>query len=561
MKNQDEGPFAAEEDTSFVAPKPAKRRALTKTEPVVPIDPNAEMEESFYGQKYPKNDVDWISQAGIEKRIHCSEMAMFYRDYGLCIVKNVWRKKSLMVTNESGEFISKELTKGKDKKFGFCHYYKCFFPIDQIGKAWDASKNPMIEIDVSLKAIRRSFGTCSFDKKLIYCDYLVVVSESDKYDRVNINLVGLHFSKCLHCAKVYEIPNVFVRPELHVKPMCNNCYAKKIKINTIFKHDARNYPGFISTVSTNMGYEIRDGLVCATMQKSEKYLERLYGVEIESELDMNGCIRDNVNRIDVARSILDGVGRDFVMIKEDGTLIKNGKYSDEPGTNGPKYAGFEIVSAGAGLDVHRNKWGLLEATQHHNLLRSWDCDTCGMHIHVSRDALESDLVISRMLVFINEPKNRKFLWKVAGRSKSNFIYYSERKFCDAIHIHRIINPNADTDRRKARWVPLNLQNPETIEIRIFRGTVNARHIIRNVEFYDSLIEFCMPCARSLNEMKDFRNYVAFVDRNRKRWPLLAAWFAYHEIITLKKILRPEKANLNLLTLKMEDIPEKDLCAS
>lgn len=528
--------------------------------PVMPkekVDPNVEMEESLYGDLFPKNDPHWNSFDGLKKRVHVNDLYRFRCDYGFCIVKKIYCRKHKLVTIYDGNFICKDVA---EEGWEICNQTNLYYPKDKMVDAFSPDGNPM---RVPQAIADKHFRLCDYSKKLIHRDYSYPVMKSERYRYVNYNLINDdYFGKCKSCGNVYESGMLHQRREFWPGGVrvCDDCYEKKLHAKVILKHDAACYPDALPDPGESMGYQIVDGLICSTMQKVLSVNDRMYGVEIETELSLMDALKANVNRFDIAKSLMATVGRHFIFIKEDGTLIANGKYNDDAHPYGRKYAGFEIVSAPAGIETHKLMWGRLLQDQYYGLLRSWVYDTCGLHIHVSKDAFLTDLTIARLLVFINNPDNRKFIWKVAGRSKTNFIAYSERKFADVNHWENIINPNADTERRKKRWVPLNLQNENTIELRIFRGTVNPRHIIRNIEFFDSLIDFCMPYQRSLKEASDFRCYVAFVDGNRKRWPLLAAWFAYHEILTLKKILRPERANLEMLTLKTNDIPEKELCA-
>jgi hypothetical protein len=365
---------------------------------------------------------------------------------------------------------------------------------------------------------------------------------------------------CSQCGNNYEW-NWLVKAEfgnLQGRMLCQTCFRKYKNNGLIRKHDDKRYPDRIITHRVNIGHKIIDSFVFSTGVPEPIEEPRLYGVEVELELYLNGAIKEGVDRFQIAGEMLKHLGQDFIIVKEDGTLTTNGKYSDVAHRYGPTYAGFEVVSAAAPLSIHRDRWARLESFRYFHLLRAWDCDTCGFHIHLSRDAIENNLVGGRMLAFLNADENRKFIWKVAGRSEVAYTKYIRRKVSDFIKPELVVNPDGETPRDRSRRVALNLSNDHTVEMRIFRGTVNPRHIIRNIEFYDSLLEFCSPCSRSLGEIYDFRKYVKFVDVNRKRWPMLAAWFAMHEIIKLKKIKRPEKVDFAKLTLNVKDIPEPEL---
>lgn len=563
-RNEAEGPEVFLCDTPFGpialaggttnAPAPGKK-------PKEP-DTKGEVEESLYGGFFPKEPKEyWNTFAGIEKRVHENEHDTFVRDYGFCEVKKVWRKQNRLVKFGYGGFLSIELTKGDNKQYECCARLGNWWKTEDMVTAHEPYN--INEIRVSNRALDRYFFKCDYHQKYFSIEYVAEIHESARYIRVMKLLVDeVHFSRCRNCGRFFELANTFLHIEYGRN--CIKCNAKIRNDGVILKHNSKDYPNDMPSFCRRLGHVVRGGKIFASMGPIDEPVDRKYGVEVETEISLNAAIKKNVNRFDIAKSVIDKLGRDFVIIKEDGTLLLNGHYgnaSQIPGTDkptGPEYAGFEIVSAAAGLDIHRQRWPLFEQAEHHKLLRSWDCETCGFHIHVSRSSLWSDLVIGRMLVFLNQKYNRKFIWKVAGRSEMAYAKYTDRRLCDAIHPERVVNSDAGDHRAQSRRVALNLSNINTVEIRIFRGTVQPRHILRNLEFYDSVIEFCAPCSRSLGEIYDFKNYVAFVDRNRKRWPLLAAWFGFHEIIKLKKILRPEKVNRDMLTLKLDDIPEAEV---
>jgi hypothetical protein len=95
----------------------------------------------------------------------------------------------------------------------------------------------------------------------------------------------------------------------------------------------------------------------------------------------------------------------FVDLKEDGTLRNAAGLPD----------GFEIVSKPATLSVHKEliPWKLFFETVGEKM-KVWDDLRCGMHVHISKEAL-NPIVIGGMMMFINRPENRGFIKEIAGR--------------------------------------------------------------------------------------------------------------------------------------------------
>jgi len=145
-----------------------------------------------------------------------------------------------------------------------------------------------------------------------------------------------------------------------------------------------------------------------------------------------------------------------------------------------------------------------------------------MHVHVSRAPL-TYLQIGKILVFVNHPGNKKFIEHIAGRPEEKYCKLHHKKFVDSLHPEQ-----GDYDER--RRVAVNLQNENTIEFRIFRGTVNPRHIIRNIEFVDAIVSFANPAERPMSDMTKVPSFTRYVAARAKEWPLAYSWLVFHKYI-------------------------------
>jgi hypothetical protein len=108
------------------------------------------------------------------------------------------------------------------------------------------------------------------------------------------------------------------------------------------------------------------------------------------------------------------------------------------------------------------------------------------------------------------------------------------------------------DYNERRRVAVNLSNEKTIEFRIFRGTINPKHILRNIEFCDAICDFCYPASRSFADTINPLKFIEFVEHERiaakvgdsyvsvKKWPLLYAWFEHIEAIKPRKATKHHK---------------------
>jgi hypothetical protein len=316
---------------------------------------------------------------------------------------------------------------------------------------------------------------------------------------------------CDNCGGVFLKDLVSPRDEFEGLHLCDVCFKKKIEGNVVRPHDYAGYPPAIHHC-----FKVRRGGFIIS-----KVSPRLFGVEIEMGFD------EKIHRAKIAIDVVNALGKDFVFCKHDGSIVRNDKTCLQ---------GLELVSAPASIEVHRDRWQNFDKALHYNRLRSWDTKSCGFHVHIARESL-STLQIGRILVFINHPNNRDFIEKVGGRSVRRWNELGiEKGF--AKFVPRKLSSALEDDPDKYLAVRTNL--PETIEFRFFRGTVRPRHIIRNIEFSNAVCDFCIPAGRSFAEMNDYRNFISFINDNRKFYPMFAEWAATVDFIKKRKVKPGEK---------------------
>jgi hypothetical protein len=212
----------------------------------------------------------------------------------------------------------------------------------------------------------------------------------------------------------------------------------------------------------------------------------------------------------------------FFILKEDGSIGK----------------GFEIVTAPASLAVHTAQWDRLlgDADLVHGL-RSWDADrSCGMHVHASRAPL-SPLTLGKVLVFMNSPHTAVPLRRLAGRDSERWAKREPKKLTHALaHCRRCQTPRKTsgvgycrqcqerTDARAevgARRQVVNLCNSDTVEFRLFRGTLNLTHVLANLECVDAVLRWCMH--NSIRDCESWPAFWAYVARHSATYKHLIAY--------------------------------------
>lgn len=513
--------------------QPMKKKKKDQTKPGT--------RESMFGQVFPASTEDQWTNMGEIGYYHITEHASFAKTYKKCAVRGTWHHYSMMFVVENGDPICIEEA---NENYEACEYSHMYVKKGELKDALNGDGDP---IKISPYSFASSFFSCDYDKKRYPRSTRVQITHNEKYKHVWFGYVGKHFFQCASCSNYFTEAIAPVRADIGNEHVCGTCYVKQKKKNVIQAHNANNYPAPIHSNLERLGHKVEDGLVYALNKYVPRKDIRLFGVEVETEFDRIALSKAQLDRYSMAVAVKDVLGEDFVMVKEDGTLIMNGKYSD--GGTGMHYAGFEIVTAPADMKIHQERWAKLDKMKEYKFMRAWDTDTCGFHVHVSKEALTT-LQIGRMLYFINHKKNHNFVQKVAGRSEVKFTKYMDKNITDCRHPERNVNPDEESAHNRSRRVALNTVNPKTVEFRIFRGTVNPRHILRNIEFCDAICDFCHPASRSFKDLADYSLFIKFVDENRKKWTLLAEWFAYHkmgvsvngvcEVVESKKIVKGDR---------------------
>jgi len=151
--------------------------------------------------------------------------------------------------------------------------------------------------------------------------------------------------------------------------------------------------------------------------------------------------------------------------------------------------GFEIVTQPAGLDIHRDKFGLfLKNPKLTSGMRSHEGGSCGFHVHVGRQYVTQSQIY-RLQSFLNDIRNEALIKRIARRYSTG---YSRFKY----EMAKFSPHNKQTGDR---YEALNVTSSHTIEFRIFRGSLRYESIMAALEFVNALLDFCTPGAVSIME--------------------------------------------------------------
>jgi hypothetical protein len=171
--------------------------------------------------------------------------------------------------------------------------------------------------------------------------------------------------------------------------------------------------------------------------------------------------------------------------------------------------GFEIVShpfSEGWYKKHREIFNEALTTLRDHGFRSYNTSTCGIHIHISKNYL-SGLDLAKLHLFFCE--NEEFIKTISQRNPNNLNQWGKvKKDKKAIY---------DQSKKKGgseRYTAINLQNHNTIEFRIFRGTLNENSYHKNIEFVIAICNFVKVTSLQQLTTDQFYNYVR-IDKNYK----------------------------------------------
>jgi hypothetical protein len=243
-----------------------------------------------------------------------------------------------------------------------------------------------------------------------------------------------------------------------------------------------------------------------------------YGLELEVERIHGKTDRSLDGLADIVRNKMSQCGCKGAICKHDGSLCD----------------GFEIVTPPGSIAKQREWWKWLIEERPEGL-GSWSFASTGLHIHCSRAPL-SDAEIARMVVMANNKQARPLIEKIAGRRLAYRPHYdagqssSEESSFAMLDAKAVANAARGNDKYEA----LNTSPRNTIEWRMFKGTMRYQSVIRAVEFCDSMIAFQQHVTahpelfraefthEGRNYMEQYVSWVTDSDRDSK-WPVLVGW--------------------------------------
>ena len=254
-----------------------------------------------------------------------------------------------------------------------------------------------------------------------------------------------HFERCTTCNALIRRGDTYYRGDT---PYCAECYQSVGCGDEIMSYYFKPTPIFYG-----------EG-------------KRFFGVELE----IDGAGEDNDNAAEILH--IANVERPLVYCKHDGSL-------DD---------GFEIVTHPMTLDFHLHNMPWEQIVEEAKKLgyTSHQAGTCGLHVHVNRNAFgeteaQQDAVIARVLYFFE--KNWEELLKFSRRTQSQLDQWAARYgYKDQ---PKELLDHAKKSAHAGRYTSVNLTNKNTIEFRIFRGTLKHNTLIATLQLLDRICDVAL----------------------------------------------------------------------
>ena len=259
---------------------------------------------------------------------------------------------------------------------------------------------------------------------------------------------GYSYTTCEDCGRELPVDSAYYLEEQDDDPLCQSCYEERLRHKVIQDYYYKPEPLFYGQGP------------------------RFFGVELE----------------------VDGAGEDAHAAAELQALANREGAHLYCKHDGSLNDGFELVSHPMSLDYHLRcvPWGALLQRAISQGYRSHRTRTCGLHVHVSRTAFgqtetEQEEAIARILYFFE--KHWEELLKFSRRTEAQLSRWAARYGYQ--EYPKEILQRAKKGYGGGRYTCVNLSNAETIEFRIFRGTLKYNTFVATLQLLDKICDVAL----------------------------------------------------------------------
>ena len=299
--------------------------------------------------------------------------------------------------------------------------------------------------------------TCDHCGETIWANDLI----SDDHMTLCQTCFDAHYRRCEDCGRIISDDDAFW---WHDEPYCEHCYDR-IEVD-IEEYNFKPEPVLFG-----------DGT-------------RFFDVELE--VDCAGKDEENARRIKEQANLR----CEHIYIKSDGSL-------DD---------GFEIVTHPMSLDYHLHEMPWNDVLKEAVRLgyKSHLTTSCGLHLHINRDALGEDRddqekVIERILFFVETHWAELFTF--SRRST-----YSINRWAARYGIEKTGKQILDKAKKgnNGRYAAVNLCPYQTIEFRLFRGTLKLNTLFATLQLVNRIVDTALSMSEEEIEQQSWSDFVQTV---------------------------------------------------
>lgn len=193
--------------------------------------------------------------------------------------------------------------------------------------------------------------------------------------------------------------------------------------------------------------------------------------------------------------------RDRVYLKEDGSISH----------------GYEIVTHPHTLEAYQKdiRWEFLNDIKNMGM-RSWNTGSCGLHVHINRASFMGDNYAQREAHYLRFNKliydNQRQVERIAGRS-SSYAKFSDKG--------NLVAKVKDGQQISDRYSAVNMEPDDTLEIRVFRGSLRKERVLSAIEFVHAAAEYTRYLkVDSKHAPFSWARFVSYISANSDTYPNL-----------------------------------------
>jgi hypothetical protein len=201
-----------------------------------------------------------------------------------------------------------------------------------------------------------------------------------------------------------------------------------------------------------------------------------FGLEIETEASRSGSSRN-----ECAEYAYRLEQNEYAYLKQDGSIGN----------------GFEIVTHPMTHDYFNSTradefWETLEELRNTHKMRAWSASNCGVHIHISRSGFSGGAHQHRFLNLVYS--NREFFTRIAGRESDQWAKFDDvmawkRHDDGSSTVFKALRRKLDPQIHSDRYSAVNTNNRNTLEMRIFRSTLNQHTLKACLDLAHASVEY------------------------------------------------------------------------